>query len=162
MQNLKSKAAIAAVATLLITLPEDEGVRYTPYKDIAGVTTVCYGHTGNDIVWGRKYTEQECLDFLKKDIERHMNRVLSCSKRDMNSNQLIGFTSFDFNTGSWCSSRSNREWNKGNVYEACNALAFSPSGSPSWSYINGTTFVPGLFERRKRERNVCLKEPLVE
>lgn len=157
MANLKSKTAIAAIAALLISLPKDEGVRHTPYVDIAGITTVCYGHTGNDIVRGKKYTDQECLNFLRNDTERHMVRVLSCANTEPTTNQLIAFTSFDFNTGKWCGSRSNLEFNKGNFYEACRAMAFSPSGSPVWSYINGKTFVPGLHQRRIRESEVCNK-----
>lgn len=157
MANLKSKTAIAALAALLITLPKDEGVRYTPYVDIAGVLTVCYGHTGRDIVRGKKYTADECLDFLRKDTERHLARVLSCSNREPTVNQLIGFTSFDFNTGGWCGSRSNREFNNGNSSEACKAMAYAPSGKPAWSYINGSTYVDGLHKRRIREMNMCNK-----
>lgn len=158
MQNLKSKTAIAALAALLVTLPKDEGVRHTPYYDIAGVLTVCYGHTGNDIVKGKRYTDDECLDFLKTDTERHMKRVLSCSKTEPTSHQLAAFTSFDFNTGGWCGSRSNREFNLGNYDESCRAMAYAPSGKPVWSYINnGTKFVPGLHQRRIREMDMCKK-----
>lgn len=157
MQNLKSKTAISALAVLLITLPKDEGVKYTPYVDIAGVLTVCYGHTGRDVIKGKKYTPEECLGFLKDDTERHMARVLSCSSTEPTPNQLIGFTSFDFNTGGWCGSRSNREFNKGNFSEACRAMAYSPSGKPAWSYINGSTYVDGLHKRRIREMNMCNK-----
>lgn len=155
MQHVKTKVTIAALAVLLTTLPEDEGVRFKPYYDIAGVLTVCYGHTGNDIVKNKTYTEQECLEFLRKDTERHMNVVQSCSTRPMNVNQLVAFTSFDFNTGAWCSSRSKREFNAGNEDEACRALAFQPSGKPAWSYINGTTYVEGLHKRRIREMDRC-------
>ena len=53
MQGLKSKAAAVVVAALLGTLPADEGGVQggfsKPYTDIAGVKTVCYGHTGKDI-----------------------------------------------------------------------------------------------------------------
>lgn len=157
MRNLKSKAAIAALATLMLTLPADEGKRNFPYKDIAGVLTVCYGHTGNDIEM-RQYTDQECLDILKTDTERHILRVQGCSKREIPANALAAFTSFDFNTGGWCTSRSNREWNAGNIKEACRAMAYSPSGTPAWSYVNGNRYVKGLHDRRIREMELCLKD----
>ena len=94
-------------------------------------------------------------DFLVKDITRHMKRVESCANREIPERMLVAFTSFDFNTGGWCGSRSNREFNAGNLKEACRAMAYAPSGKPAWSYINGSTFVPGLFSRRIRESGVC-------
>lgn len=156
--NLKSKVAIAALAGLLISLPIDEGgvtdKGAVPYKDVGGLLTVCYGHTGKNIE-DRRYTKDECLAFLKADTERHMKKVLSCMTNTPTEGQLKAFTSMDFNTGSWCSSRSAREFNKGNYTESCKALAFSPSGSPAWSYVGGK-FYPGLHARRKREMNECL------
>lgn len=161
MQGLKSKAAAAAITALLVTLPQDEGgVKdwgSKPYIDIAGVKTVCWGHTGKDIQ-DRVYSYSECKDLLTKDIIVHMKRVESCVTREIPKQPLIAFTSFDFNTGGFCSSRARREFNAGNLEEACRALAYSPSGKPAWSYINGTTFVDGLFKRRIRESNECLKK----
>lgn len=144
----------AALAALLITLPADEGVRYPPYRDLAGVLTVCYGHTGKDIEM-RTYTEAECLELLKKDTEIHMNIVQKCSKRPLPAHKLVAYTSFNFNTGGWCTSRSNREWNAGNDAESCRAMAYAPNGSPAWSYVNGNQFVKGLHARRIREMEIC-------
>ncbi len=154
MAGLRSKAAAGAIVALMAVLPLDEGVRYSPYIDIAGVKTVCYGHTEKDIE-NRSYSKGECEAFLKKDIERHMARIESCTSREIPEKMLVAFTSFDFNTGGWCGSRSNREFNAGNLKESCNALAHAPSGKPVWSYVNGTTFVNGLYQRRLRERKVC-------
>lgn len=61
-----------AIASALITGPTGndglEGVRYDPYQDVVGVWTVCYGHTGKDIMLGKKYTEAECRALLSKDL----------------------------------------------------------------------------------------------
>ena len=61
-----------AIASALITGPTGndglEGVRYNPYQDVVGVWTVCYGHTGKDIMLGKKYTEAECRALLNKDL----------------------------------------------------------------------------------------------
>lgn len=61
-----------AIASTLITGPTGndglEGVRYDPYQDVVGVWTVCYGHTGKDIMLGKKYTEAECRALLSKDL----------------------------------------------------------------------------------------------
>ncbi|ELW9383363.1 lysozyme, partial [Klebsiella pneumoniae] len=61
-----------AIASALIAGPTGndglEGVRYNPYQDVVGVWTVCYGHTGKDIMLGKKYTETECRALLSKDL----------------------------------------------------------------------------------------------
>lgn len=157
--GLRSKAAASALVALLAMLPTEEGGVKNgiskPYYDIAGVLTVCYGHTGRDIEM-RNYTEAECNVLLEKDITKHMKRVESCAKHEIPKSMLVSFTSFDFNTGGWCSSRSMREFNLGNYKESCRALSTNPSGKPAWSYIkNGTVFVPGLYSRRLRETKVC-------
>lgn len=158
MQGLKSKAAAAAIVALMASLPADEGGVSKgfskPYTDIAGVRTVCYGHTGKDIE-NRVYSQEECNELLTKDIIKHMKRVEQCSSREIPEKMLVAFTSFDFNTGGWCSSRARREFNLGNDKQACNALAYSPTGKPAWSYVNGTVYVQGLHKRRIREANVC-------
>ena len=61
-----------AIASALITGPTGndglEGVRYDPYQDVVGVWTVCYGHTGKDIMLSKRYTEAECRALLSKDL----------------------------------------------------------------------------------------------
>ncbi|MGK3123433.1 glycoside hydrolase family protein [Candidatus Pantoea formicae] len=52
-----------------------EGRVYEPYKYIAGVWTVCEGHTGNDIVKGRKYTDRECERLMWNDLKPVMKAV---------------------------------------------------------------------------------------
>lgn len=161
MAGLKSKTATAVVAALLLTLPADEGGvigKYSqPYVDIAGVKTVCYGHTGKDIQ-NRPYTLSECESLLVKDIERHLSHIQSCLKKEIPTSMLIAFTSFDFNTGGFCNSRALREVQNGNYKVACDAIAHNPQGKPAWSYINRTVYVEGLYKRRLRERKVCLQD----
>lgn len=156
MQGLKAKAASAALAGLLITLPADEGLRTTPYKDVGGLLTVCYGHTRN--VQNRSYSKEACLELLEVDTLTHMRRVEGCmdSKRreDVPAGMLMAFTSMDFNTGGWCNSRSRREFNKGNDVESCKALAFNERNMPAWSFVDGK-FYKGLHNRRIREMNTC-------
>jgi len=42
---------------------------YEPYKDVAGVWTVCDGHHGADIVKDRKYTDRECDRLMWNDLQ---------------------------------------------------------------------------------------------
>lgn len=71
-----------AIASVLITGPSGndglEGVRHNPYKDIVGVWTVCYGHTGKDIIPGKTYTEAECKALL--NIQRSLLMLTRLSK----------------------------------------------------------------------------------
>ncbi|HEK2654706.1 TPA: lysozyme, partial [Proteus mirabilis] len=52
--SLKQKIAVittaGATAIALVVIAHFEGVRYEPYRDVAGILTVCYGHTGKDII----------------------------------------------------------------------------------------------------------------
>lgn len=50
------------------TLVHLENIAYEPYYDVAGVLTVCVGHTGPDIVW-KHYTHNECMDLLDSDLK---------------------------------------------------------------------------------------------
>lgn len=54
-----------------------EGVRFMPYRDVAGVLTVCVGHTGPDIVPGKVYTKDECAALFQADLERVVDVPLS-------------------------------------------------------------------------------------
>lgn len=72
--NLSKKviaaAAGGAISTALVLIPAYEGVEYRPYRDVAGVLTVCYGHTGSDIQAGKIYTADECGALLHRDLDK--------------------------------------------------------------------------------------------
>ncbi|MDI9095705.1 glycoside hydrolase family protein, partial [Providencia rettgeri] len=59
-QKLTVLVGAGASAIALTVIAHFEGVRYEPYKDVGGVLTVCYGHTGIDIVPNKTYTKEEC------------------------------------------------------------------------------------------------------
>ena len=71
-QSLKNKiiaaAAGGAIAIAAVMVKPLEGVEYDPYRDVIGVWTVCYGHTGKDIMLGKTYTHSECDALLNKDL----------------------------------------------------------------------------------------------
>lgn len=76
---LSSTSAVTIALTLISYL---EGIKYKSYYDIAGVLTVCYGHTGNDIIQNRLYTQQECDALLQKDfikIQRQVDALVKVS-----------------------------------------------------------------------------------
>nr|WP_245677577.1 hypothetical protein [Candidatus Arsenophonus triatominarum] len=46
-----------------------EGLKFKPYFDGGGVLSVCYGHTGKDIVRNRMYTQEDCDKWLNDDLK---------------------------------------------------------------------------------------------
>lgn len=76
--SLRNKLIAAAgagsmvIATIFIGGKDGvEGRKYQAYKDVAGVWTVCDGHTGNDIIRGKTYTDKECDRLLWKDLQAY-------------------------------------------------------------------------------------------
>ena len=135
-----------------------EGTRYYAYKDLANIPTVCQGHTGTGITFGRRYTPEECNAFLRTDLKKHSDGILACINKPLKENEFNSLVLFAYNIGvsGACNSRAVREFNAGNPKQACRAMAFTPQGNPAWSYVNGTTFVQGLHNRRLYEMNMCL------
>jgi len=58
-------AALVIAASLLIPF---EGYHTSAYSDPVAVPTICYGHT-NNVRLSDIANEQECLTFLKDDLE---------------------------------------------------------------------------------------------
>jgi lysozyme len=138
-----------------------EGIRTTSYEDLAGVTTVCYGYTGEDIIKGKTYSKGECTLLLRKEVLEHSKGVLECVKAPLKENEYNAFVLMAYNVGvsGFCSSRALRLFNEGKTIEACRAIAYSPNGAPNWSYVKGK-FVQGLHNRRIYEMKMCLGQPV--
>lgn len=130
-------------------VPELEGVRYTPYYDVVGVLTVCYGHTGKDIVKGKKYTPAECKAMLDKDLQPFAKSVERSVKVPESEYQKAALISFSYNVGVSAFERSSllRNLNAGNYQAACDGLkAWIYAGKKQWK---------GLINRRDIEHEVC-------
>lgn len=142
-------AAAALVATPLIMV--FEGHREIGYRDIVGVPTSCYGHTGPDAVVGRRYSRSECDSQLAKDVASHAAGIRSCITVAVPKESLAAFVSFSFNVGvnAFCGSSLARKLNAGDLRGACNGLS-------AWVYAGGKR-VKGLESRRAKERELCLK-----
>lgn len=152
----------AASAVLVSSTALWEGTKYEPYLDVGGIPTVCMGYTGKDVVWGKRYSPQECNNLLRKELAEHGKGVLECTTKELSLNQYNAYTMFAYNVGvnNFCNSRAAKLFNEGKFKESCDALAFSPNGSPAWSYANGK-FYKGLHNRRLYERSMCLGDGVV-
>ena len=142
-------AAAMALATPLIV--KWEGLRNDPYNDIVGVKTVCVGETN---VAMRRYTDAECTAMLQKSLTGvYATQVIRCTPvlvdRPYN---LAAATSLAYNIGTaaYCRSTVAKRFNAGDFVGACN-------GFLSWSYAGGKQ-IPGLLNRRRDERRLCLQE----
>lgn len=158
----KSGVVIAGVA-LLALLTIDEGTRYKPYRDIAGVLTVCQGHTGPDIDPNKTYTKADCDALLIKDTEKHGKAVLRCTKVPLNQNQYDAFTRFTFNLGEWrfCNSSVVKKLNAGDYNGACRAMLLYRGVCRKKDNKGGCVpgyfkVIPGLLNRRQSEYRQCI------
>ena len=129
-----------------------EGRVYVPYKDVAGVWTVCDGHTGNDIVKGRKYTDRECERLMWNDLQPVKKAVDGLVKVPLGEYQRAALYSFTYNVGTSAFSKSTllKKLNTGDVTGACEEMR-------RWVYAGGMKW-RGLQNRRDMERSLCLAE----
>lgn len=156
LRNRLLAAAGAGALTLAITLlggPDGlEGRRYVPYRDVAGVLTVCDGHTGPDIVSNKTYSDRECDILLRADLKPVQADVDSLITVPLSEYQRAALYSFAFNTGTDAFSRSSllKRLNAGDKAGACNELR-------RWVLAGGRKW-RGLMKRRETERALCLAE----
>lgn len=143
-----------AIASALITGPTGndgfEGVRYQPYRDVVGVWTVCWGHTGKDIILGKTYTKAECQALLDKDLNivaRQINPYIKVPIPETTRGALYSFV-YNVGAGNFKTSTLLYKINQGDTKGACEQLR-------RWTYAGGKQW-KGLITRREIEREVCL------
>lgn len=147
--KLIALSGASALTIAGVMIPDLEGVRYEPYYDVAGVLTVCYGHTGNDIIKGKRYTEKECRAMLDKDLQPFAKSVERSVKVPASEYQKAALISFSYNVGAHAFEQSSllRNLNAGNYQVACDGLkVWIYAGKKKWQ---------GLINRREVEREVC-------
>ncbi|ENL8515687.1 lysozyme [Providencia rettgeri] len=132
--SLKQKLTVligaGASAIALTVIAHFEGVRYEPYEDVGGVLTLCYGHTGIDIVPNKTYTKEECDEILELDFELTKMQVDRLVKVPINDYTKAALYSFAFNVGTNAFARPTmlKKLNIGDQYGACEELK-------KWVYV---------------------------
>jgi len=129
-----------------------EGRVYEPYKDVAGVWTVCDGITGDGVVRGKTYTDRECDALLSKRLSQIKKQVDPLVNVPLGEYQRAALYSFAYNAGVSAFSKSTllKKLNTGNIEGACDELR-------RWIYAGGQKW-RGLINRRDMERSLCLAE----
>lgn len=148
-QKLTVLVGAGASAIALTVIAYFEGVRYEPYEDVGGVLTVCYGHTGIDIVPNKTYTKEECDEILELDFELTKMQVDRLVKVPINDYTKAALYSFAFNVGTNAFARSTmlKKLNAGDQYGACEELK-------KWVYVKKKVW-HGLVNRREAEAAIC-------
>lgn len=142
----------------LTRLVEREGMRRVAYKDIAGVWTICAGHTSAagppKVKAGMTKTLEECRAILKADVKKFEDCVDQAIDVPMKQHEFDALVSLAYNIGCGAFRRSTvaREMNNGNRDKAGNAFRM-------WNKAGGRV-VKGLINRRESERNQFLGKPL--
>lgn len=156
--RLAAGAFGVALALTSPLLEEVEGIRYKPYKDIAGIWTVCHGITGKDVILGKTYTRKECDALLAKHINIAKVAVDKAVKTEIPDSMRAALYSFTFNAGTGAFRKSTllKKVNKGDLWGACGELW-------NWTYYyNPKTGrkekSKGLKNRRAVEYKYCVKE----
>lgn len=156
-QALRRKLIAAAgggalmIATVLISGRTGiEGRVYEPYLDVTGVLTVCDGHTGADIIRGKRYTDRECERLTWNDMQPVRRTVDDLVSVPLNEYQRAALYSFTYNVGTEAFSKSTllKKLNAGDHSGACDELH-------RWVYAGGMKW-KGLMNRRDMERSLCL------
>ena len=81
----------------LALIKKFEGCRLEAYEDVAGVSTIGYGHTAG-VTAGQKITQAQAEQLLKEDCQKFAGYVDDLG-RNFNDNQRDALISFAFNLG---------------------------------------------------------------
>jgi len=76
-----------------------EGLKLDAYRCPAGVWTIGYGHTGDDVKLGRTCSQQEAEQLLQDDLNHAGLGVEQLVKVELTDNQFAALVSFAFNAG---------------------------------------------------------------
>jgi len=152
MASTGAKVGGVSAAVLLLAgglIAQWEGVRYVPYRDVVGVLTVCYGHTGPEIIAGKGYTAAECKALLQADMRVANAAVRRCLPMPMLVQIEASLTSAAFNIGPRvvCGSTLQRKALANDWPGACAELS-------KWNRAGGRE-IRGLTLRRGDERAMC-------
>jgi lysozyme len=150
----KIAAAIAAACIVVLPLTsQSEGLRTTPYRDPAGIKTVCYGETQLKM---RVYSKDECGVMLRTRLAKsYAPPLVKCvvgitvPRRKAVFAALID-ASYNAGPAAVCKSRMVKKINAGDWKGGCNAF-------PGWYVTAGGKVYQGLVRRRIAERNLCLQ-----
>jgi GH24 family phage-related lysozyme (muramidase) len=132
-----------------------EGLELEAYQDIAGIWTIGYGHTGDDVEPGMRISEREAEALLRKDLKPREDAIDRFASVSLNQNEFDALVSFVYNVGAaaFGGSTARKRLNRGDRIGAADALAWWNKAT-----VNGVLReVLGLTRRRAAERALFLE-----
>jgi lysozyme len=127
-----------------------ESCALTAYKDMVGVWTIGWGHTG-DVQEGDSITQEEADGLMVSDIKRVAEGVMNLITVDVTKNQFNALVDFAYNLGLGALKRSTLlKWLNGREHVDDIAEQFL-----RWDFADGKE-VAGLERRREAERKLFL------
>ena len=124
-----------------------EGCKLTAYLCPAGVWTIGYGHTGQDVKPGLTITQAKAEQLLKNDLEKFEQHVMLFNRKYCwSQNEFDALVSFAYNVGSINQLTKNMQRTKKQIADAM--LQYNKGGGK---------VLPGLTKRRQEERSLFLK-----
>lgn len=149
--RLAKGSAIAAAAIALVGAWE--GLRTTAYRDVVGIPTVCFGET-RGVQMGDRYTVEQCKVMLGDRLVEFEQGIRRCMTEPdaVPDSVYVASISLAYNIGqrAFCRSTVLRRINAKNYRGACDAFLM-------WRKAGGRV-IRGLVNRRKAEREYCLKD----
>jgi len=127
-----------------------EGLRTCAYLDAAGIWTIGYGHTGDEVRSGFRIDAAQADALLRKDLGTAEEAVRAWVTQPLAQPSFDALVSFVFNVGATAFAGSTllRKLNEGDMEGA--AAEFE-----RWRYAGGRV-LPGLLRRRIAERTLFL------
>ena len=131
----------------LAIVKEFEGLKLVGYLCPAGVPTAGWGHTGDDVRVGVRYTRDRAEAWLRADLQHAANRLAGVVKpdvlADLSDPKYAVLLSFVFNLGAKSS------WT---IWKRVNARKFDLVPPELMRFVNaGGKRLPGLVRRRGAE-----------
>lgn len=122
-----------------------EACRLTAYRDIRGVWTIGYGHTGPDVHPGMTITQAKADALLVRDVQSIVDAVNRLVTAEINQAEFDALVDFAFNVGigALTSSTLLRDLNDGDFAGAADRF-------DEWDHARGKV-VAGLLRRRQAE-----------
>lgn len=131
-----------------------EGLELEAYQDIAGIWTIGYGHTGNDVKPGMRISEREAEDLLRRDLRSREDAAERLTNVAINQNEFDALVSFIYNVGiqAYNGSTARKRLNRNDRLGAADALTWWNKAT-----VGGVLRpVTGLTRRRAAERALFL------
>jgi lysozyme len=126
-------------------IENEEGLRLQAYRNLGGVWTVGWGHTGPEVKDGFTITKEQADAFLEGDLRKFETGVEQVLGRPATQPQFDSLVSFAYNIGleAFKTSTLLQRFNVGDTVGVVWEFR-------RWTQVKGVES-PGLFDRRKRE-----------